>query len=120
MMTAYKLQIPDIADCWKTFLFDENHQIFAPVSPFMDKERAALEAGILGVQLAYYLDELFAPLEFIESAVDEEHKLKIRLLGEILKKDFAADSLRQPNPEVEENVVVKTVPENEPAPEAFH
>jgi len=121
MMTAYKLQIPGLDDAWKTFLFDENNQIFAPVAPFMDEHAAANHAEFQGVQLAWYLDELYAPAEFLADQLPELAP-KIRLLIAVLKKEFAADSLRQPNPETSDDPVLRTNPDadNDPAPEALH
>ena len=117
MMTAYKLQIPGLDDAWKTFLFDENNQIFAPVAPFMDEHTAACNAEFQGIQLAWYLDELYAPAEILANELPKLAE-KIRLLIAVLKKEFAADSLRQPNPETSDDPVLRTNPDA--APEALH
>ena len=120
-MFAYKLQMTGLADCWKTFLFDEDKQLFAPVSPFMDEHIAAAEAEFHGVQIAWYLDQLFAPAEFLAEQVPAK-AAKIRLLIALIQKEFAADCLRQPYAEQSDEVVtmILTGSENVPSVGMFH
>jgi hypothetical protein len=121
MMTAYKLQIPGLDDAWKTFLFDENNQIFAPVAPFMNEHVAAAHAEFQGVQLAWYLGCLYAPAQFLADELPDQAS-KIRILIVELTREFADDRTRQPYPETSDDPVIRSLVDagNDPAPEAFN
>ena len=121
MLIAYKLQKTGLSECWDTFLFDENHDLFIPVDPFMPEHTAACHAEFQGVQVAWFLDQLYAPAEFMADQLPDVAE-KIRLLVVLIKKEFAADSLRQPHPWTSEDPVIKTLPNIDelPAPDALN